>query len=163
MTNVSLKGFTLVELMIVTFVIAILMAITLPAYQSYTRKAARAQAQQEILKLAEQLERHRVKNYTYQGFNPSFLYGQTGDMSQIKFPIGAEESRIKYVIDIRDLNNANLALTSDQARGLGWVIRAQSTDKLNYNLLMNSTGLRCATVSNIEFNNCGNGDTVETW
>jgi type IV pilus assembly protein PilE len=161
--NVSLKGFTLVELMIVIFVIAILMAITLPAYQAYAKKAARSQAQQEVLKLAEQLEKHKVKNYTYQGFNPAFMYGETSEMSDITIPRGASGDRIKYIIHIRDLNDTTQSLTSKDVRGLGWVILAESKDSENHNLLINSSGLRCSTTNSIGFGSCGTGNKVETW
>lgn len=157
------QGFTLIELMIVIFIIAIITAIVLPSYQSYSRKAARSQAQQEILKLAEQLERHRVKNYTYSGFSPAYLYGKTGDLDEIIIPVGATGDRIKYKIQIRDLNQTSKLLTSADVRGLGWVIKADSTDNKNYNLLMTSTGMRCSTTTSIAFDGCGTGDKVETW
>ena len=50
------SGFTLIELMVVVVIIAILAAIAIPSYQSYIRKNLTAQVQQEMLKLADQLE-----------------------------------------------------------------------------------------------------------
>jgi len=68
------QGFTLIELMAVVVIVAIFAAIAIPSYQAYTRKAIAAQAQQEIQRLAEQLERHKGKNFSYLNFDPSYLY-----------------------------------------------------------------------------------------
>lgn len=62
------RGFTLIELMIVVVIVAIFAAIAIPSYQAYTRKAIAAKAQQEIQLLAEQLERHKGKNFSYLKF-----------------------------------------------------------------------------------------------
>jgi len=66
------QGFTLIELMVVVAIVAILAMIAIPSYQTHTRKAIAGQAQQEIQKLAEQLERHKGKNFSYLGFDPSY-------------------------------------------------------------------------------------------
>lgn len=72
--NPHRRGFTLIELMVVVVVVAILAAIAIPSYQQYIRRAHLAQAQQEMLKLAEQLERHKAKNFSYKGFDAAYLY-----------------------------------------------------------------------------------------
>lgn len=46
-------GFTLIEVMIVVVVVAILAAIAYPSYTSYVRKARRADAEQQLLTLAQ--------------------------------------------------------------------------------------------------------------
>lgn len=76
------SGFTLIELMIVVVVSSILLTIAIPSYQSYVRKGHLSQAQQEILKLADQLERHKAKNFSYKGFDISHFYkDQAGALS----------------------------------------------------------------------------------
>lgn len=46
------KGFTLIELLIVIAIVGILAAVSIPLYDSYTRRAKRAEAEQELMNLA---------------------------------------------------------------------------------------------------------------
>jgi len=60
-------GFTLIELMIVVVVIAILAAIAIPNYTNYVRQSHRADAQSEMLRLAQALERCFTRHRSYEG------------------------------------------------------------------------------------------------
>lgn len=55
------SGFTLIELMVVIVIITIFAVIAIPSYQQYARKADASAAEQEIQKVAEQLERFKSK------------------------------------------------------------------------------------------------------
>jgi type IV pilus assembly protein PilE len=61
------KGFTLLELMIVTAIVAILAAIAVPAYDSYIIKTRRAAAAGCLMELSAFMERHYTTNLTYTG------------------------------------------------------------------------------------------------
>jgi len=71
----GVNGFTLIELMLVLVLIAIFMVIAIPSYQEYVRRADASAVQQEMQKIAEQLARHKAKNFTYRGFDPAYIYG----------------------------------------------------------------------------------------
>ena len=59
------KGFTLVELMIVIAIVAILVALALPSYTRYVRKANRGEAQQLLLNWANNQEIWRANDTDY--------------------------------------------------------------------------------------------------
>ena len=96
----QVKGFTLIELMIVLVIVAIFAAIAIPSYQEYARRADVSMVQQEMQKIAEQLERHKSKNFTYRGFDPNYIYDVPAGtpLNSVTLPRGATGSAIKYTI-----------------------------------------------------------------
>lgn len=168
-------GFTLVELMVVVVIVAIFAAIAIPSYQQYIRRAIAAQTQQEMQKLAEQLERHKARNFSYRGFNADYLYRDNStppvvisafDSAQqtLTLPLQATGTSIKYTLEIVDNATSNPLLTASTSTGQGWAIKAITTDPRNFNLLLTSTGTKCKTTVAIdedEYADCGNDG--ENW
>lgn len=204
--NKSQLGFNLIELMVVVVIVALLAAIALPSYQLYIQRSHLAQAQQEMQKLAEQLERHKAKNFSYKGFEASYLYkDKNGILSsnfditkqQISLPINStnpsyrlsiigfytvsefekdEEGKVTSTIkdpEIKmDLLNKkidfNKSTQADMfAIGSSWAIKAESLDKKNYGLLLNSLGTKCMNkkdYTKVSYTSCGTKeDGAESW
>ena len=63
-----LRGFTLIEMMIVVAIVGVLGAIAYPAYTSSVQKGRRAQARTELMSLMQQQERFATQNNTYLAF-----------------------------------------------------------------------------------------------
>ena len=173
-------GFTLIELMITVVVVAIIAAIAVPSYQQYIERKDLAIARQEALRIAAELERFKAKNFSYKGFDASYLYtyestdagGNPATASyynkttgQLLLPIGSTASSAKYTLTLVDGGTGHKPLTivkgsdgqetadSASVNGLSWVMsleRAKDSDgepkqPRNYDLLLNSAGLRCMT------------------
>ena len=90
-------GFTLIELMVVVVIVALLAAIALPSYQIYVQRSHLAQAQQEMQKLAEQLERHKAKNFSYKGFEASYLYRDKDDILSSNFDTAKQQISLLFI------------------------------------------------------------------
>ncbi len=173
-------GFTLIELMITVVVVAIIAAIAVPSYQQYIERKDLAIARQEALRIAAELERFKAKNFSYKGFDASYLYtyastdagGNSTTASyynkttgQLLLPLGSTSSTAKYTLTLVDGGAAHKPLTivkngdgtetddSASVNGLSWVMsleRAKDSSgdpkqPRNYDLLLNSAGLRCMT------------------
>ncbi len=67
-----LRGFTLIEVMIVVAIVGVLAAIAFPSYQDSVQKSRRATAQADLQQLRQAMERHYTKN------NFSYLGAATG-------------------------------------------------------------------------------------
>lgn len=59
------KGFSIIELMIVVVIVALLVALAVPSYTRYIRKANRTEAQQLMLQYANLQEIWRANNALY--------------------------------------------------------------------------------------------------
>lgn len=64
-THQAQRGFTLIEVIIVAAIIAVLAAVAYPSYQDSVRRAARADAQSDMLELAQIAERFFTTNNQY--------------------------------------------------------------------------------------------------
>ncbi|QXB86456.1 prepilin-type N-terminal cleavage/methylation domain-containing protein [Acinetobacter lwoffii] len=151
-------GFTLIELMITVVVVAIIAAIAVPSYQQYIERKDLAIARQEALRIAAELERFKAKNFSYKGFDASYLYtyestdagGNLATASyynkttgQLLLPLGSTSSTAKYTLTLANGGTGHKPLTivkgadgqetadSASVNGLSWVMsleRAKDSD-----------------------------------
>lgn len=69
----KIKGFTLIELMIVVAIIAILAAIAYPSYQEHIRHTKRVEMQSTMQDIATQIQRYKIANFKVTGATPANL------------------------------------------------------------------------------------------
>ena len=69
------KGFTLIELMIVVAIIGILAAIAYPSYQNYKVRVHRADAQAEMIGIAQSLSQYKATRGNYSSATINTIYG----------------------------------------------------------------------------------------
>ena len=83
------NGFTLIELMIVVVIVAVLLAVALPGYQSYVLRTNRTAAQADMLAAAQAMEKLYTVNFSYEAAVAGTTFPNEG-------PIDATVKRYDY-------------------------------------------------------------------
>lgn len=126
-------------------IIAILAAIAIPSYRSYVRTVNEGRALQALQSTSLALERYKLRNFSYKGFNQAL------------------DSVQGYTLTLTDQSGSSLSGTN--TNGTNWSILAENTtsDAKQASFLMTSNGTRCknTALSNISKTDCGTG--AETW
>ncbi|ENW93982.1 type IV pilin protein [Acinetobacter dispersus] len=179
-------GFTLVELMIVMVIMAIFAAIAIPGYKQFMQRKDFEAAKQEALRVSSELERFKGKNFSYKGFDASFVYPDYNSTTgELFLPVGSTSTNAKYILTLVDSGASKKPLTilssggketadSQAVRGLGWAMKVERVqnaggepkDPANFDLLLLSGGLKCMTITKNRFDQYECNPTwadVETW
>lgn len=152
------SAFTLIELMITVAIVAIIAAIALPSYQHYVRRADLSTAQQEMHKVAALLEKHRTRNFSYDGF---VLKGTSANKGAYFDVASATDEELLIPLDTttgKQKFTLNLNLNSQ-----AWSLKAESQSPRNYSLLFTSTGIKCKTKTTANITNQSCGTESEDW
>lgn len=133
----GVQGFSLIELMVVSMIIAVLMLIVVPSYNHYLLQKEQHAAKQQGLYLANQLQRWRARHLTYAGFSVN---------NALK-----DRPKTKYSIQLTDATGER-SLTDAHANPQGWRLLIQPKPefeklKLTSHYYLDSWGQKCVLVS----------------
>ncbi|HZD52898.1 MAG TPA: type IV pilin protein [Woeseiaceae bacterium] len=99
----SIRGVTLIELLIVVVIIGILASIAYPSYRQHVQRAKRTEAMSALLQIATEQERYYLNNNTY-----------TTDMTDLGFsadPFITEAGTYQVDVTAADANTYSAAAT----------------------------------------------------
>ena len=91
----SMRGFTLIELMIVVAILAILIALAYPSYRDQVRKSRRADAESVLLEAASTLERCFTR---FNAYNSDICPDVTGASENGFYTVTIERNATTYTL-----------------------------------------------------------------
>jgi type IV pilus assembly protein PilE len=130
---IKIKGFTLIELMVVVAIIAILAAIAYPSYQEYIRRTNRVDMQTTLQQIAMQIQHYKIANFKVTGATSSDLNIATS------YPI---QGAPLYAVNLAPVASGSLAAET-------WVLTAtpiaNTPQAGDGHIVLNYRGERCWT------------------
>jgi len=87
MGNTRIKGFTLIEIMVVVAIVGILVTIALPAYNEHVRSSRRAAIQACLMDQVHFMERFYSANMTYANAAPPACQGGAAGFYNMDIPV----------------------------------------------------------------------------
>ena len=99
----TMRGVTLMELMIVVVVLGILATVAYPSYRQYAARAKRTEAKAALLQIATMQERYYLQNNTY-----------TTNLTNLGFPVADNfmTDSDSYIISVTAANAATFSATA---------------------------------------------------
>jgi len=132
------RGFTLIELMIVVAVIGVLVAVALPSYRQHIIRAARVQAQTEMLELASLQEKIFLNSNGYSAsVNAAYNGTSAGGLGRT----AGTSNDGKYTLSLQDAAGAAL-IAGASTFVLVAVPTAGGTQVGNGNMTVSESGRR---------------------
>lgn len=92
------KGFTLIEVMVTTAIVAVLAAIAYPSYQSHVVKTRRKAAQACLIELTQFMERYYTTNMSYASASLPSTQCQTDLSGYYTFGFESTPSATSYTV-----------------------------------------------------------------
>lgn len=121
----KVKGFTMIELLVVITILGLIAAVAVPSYNDYVKKTRRKDAQGDLVNLSNAMERYFTANNTY----ATATIG-TGGIYPNASPI---DGNTKYY---------NLSISASNATSYTLTATPTGTQSGNGRLILDSTGTK---------------------
>lgn len=141
------QGFTMIELMIVVVVVAIIMAVGLPAYQGQVIKTKRALGRAELIAVLGRQEQFFVNNRQYSNTLAGLGYADPYSIDDEANDVATSSSKRIYTISLATVSATSFTVQAVPQLG-------QARDTLCGTLQITHTGVKSES---------GTGDTDDCW
>lgn len=159
------QGFTLIELMIITAIVAIFAAIAVPSYNDMMKRNTQQKVKSLMTTQANELEKWRAKQFNYAGFISQNGISLDSQNRNYNYP---STGTTKYRLELVNIDGTTSRAIPTSGAVNNWVMIATPQEAGMPLLGMTSRGVKCQSIDDkltpvklFTTGNCGTGST--TW